>query len=52
MKLVDEHFNKYYIQNLPKNSKELKKIRGLLYKLNNKLTYILKIKNRNEKLLI
>ena len=48
MGLADEHLNKHYIQNLPKNSKELKKIRRLSYKLNHESTNLLKIKNRNE----
>lgn len=48
IKLASEHFEKRYNQNMPKNSKELKRLRGLSYKLRHQMEKLEEIKRQNE----
>lgn len=49
MKITSEHFEKRYVQKVLKNSKKLKKLRDLSYKLWHEMDRLLEIKWQNKK---
>ena len=50
IQIANEHYGKQYVQNIPRASKELKKLRGLSYKLKHDMDKLLAIKRKNEKI--
>ena len=48
IQIANEHYGKQYVQNIPRASKELKKLRGLSYKLRYDMDKLLEIERKNE----
>ena len=48
--IANEYYEKQYIQNIPKASKELKKSRGLSYKLRHDMDKLLDIRRKNKEI--